>query len=93
MWHIFLGYASLISFCIAHILDGNLGERVMIELCSFILWVDGNDCYLLVWKYSMWVDVYVILIKRVWQVSNKGQRIWQNSKRSQTAYEGLIIKI
>ena len=32
MWHTFFGYASFISFCIAHILDGNLGERVMIEL-------------------------------------------------------------
>ena len=26
-WHTFLRYASFISFCIAHILDGNLGER------------------------------------------------------------------
>ena len=32
MWHTFFGYASFISFYIAHILDGNLGERVMIEL-------------------------------------------------------------
>ena len=27
MWHTFFGYASFISFCIAHILDGNFGER------------------------------------------------------------------
>ena len=31
--------------------------------------------------FAMCVDVYVILIMRVWQVSNKGQRIWQNSKQ------------
>ena len=29
---------------------------------------------------------------RVWQVSNKGQRIWPNSKQSQTAYEDLRMK-
>ena len=32
MWHTFFGYASFIYFCIAHIFDGNLGGRVMIEL-------------------------------------------------------------
>ena len=53
---------------------------------SFILWVDGNAFYL-------WVDVYVILIMRIWQISNKGQRIWQNSKQSQVAYEGLSMNI
>ena len=36
--------------------------------------MDGNACYLLVWKYSMWVDVYVTLIMRVWQVSNQGSK-------------------
>ena len=77
MWHTFFGYASFISFCIAHILDGNLGKRVMIELgVLFCGWMTVFD---------MWVDVYVILIMRVWQVSNKGQRIWQNSKQRQTA--------
>ena len=28
----FFGYASFIAFCIAHILDGKLGERVMIDV-------------------------------------------------------------
>jgi hypothetical protein len=32
MWHTFFGYASFISFCIAHILDDNLGKRDMIYL-------------------------------------------------------------
>ena len=27
MWHTFFGYASFISFCIAHIIDGNFRER------------------------------------------------------------------
>ena len=41
MCHIFSGYASFISFCIAHILDGNLGERVMIELgVLFCEWME-----------------------------------------------------
>ena len=41
MWHTFFGYASFISFCIAHILDGNLGERVMIELgVLFCEWME-----------------------------------------------------
>ena len=39
MWHTFFGYTSFISFCIAHILDDNLGERVMIELGVLL---DGN---------------------------------------------------
>ena len=39
MWHTFFGYASFISFCIAHILDDNLVERVMIELGVLL---DGN---------------------------------------------------
>ena len=109
MWHIFFGYASFISFCIAHILDGNFREREshdrtwsfswryarlqLTKANKIALWLDGNDSYLLGWKYSMWVDVHVILIMRVWQVSNKGLRIWQNSKQSQTAYEGLSMNI
>ena len=41
MWHIFFGYASFISFCIAHILDDNLGERDMIELgVLFCEWME-----------------------------------------------------
>ena len=41
MWHTFFGYASFISFCIAHILDGNLGERDMIELgVLFCEWME-----------------------------------------------------
>ena len=35
MWHTFFGHASFISFCIAHILDGILGERDMVELGVF----------------------------------------------------------
>ena len=27
MWHTFFGYASFISFCIAHILDGHFREK------------------------------------------------------------------
>ena len=42
----FFGYASFISFCIAHILDGNLGERVMIELG--VLFMSGWKCLLFV---------------------------------------------
>ena len=46
MWHTFFGYASFISFCIAHIFDGNLGERVMIELgVLFCEWMEML-CYL-----------------------------------------------
>ena len=38
--------ASFISFCIAHILDDNLGERVMIELgVLFCEWME-MFCYL-----------------------------------------------
>ena len=109
MWHTFFGYASFLFswhsfffmpfghaaylhwvcifylFFIAHILDGNLGERVMIELgVLFCGWMT---------VFAMWVDVYVILIMRVWQVSNKGKRIWPNSKQSQTAYEGFSMNI
>ena len=40
-WHTFFGYASFISFCIAHILDDNLGDRVMIELgVLFCEWME-----------------------------------------------------
>ena len=39
MWHTFFGYASFISFCIAHIPDGNFGERGSHGITwSFILW-------------------------------------------------------
>ena len=41
MWHTFFVYASFISFCIAHILDDNLGERDMIELgVLFCEWME-----------------------------------------------------
>ena len=41
MWHTSFGYAFFISFCIAHILDGNLGERVMTELgVLFCEWME-----------------------------------------------------
>jgi hypothetical protein len=41
MWHTFFGYASFISFRIAHILDDNLGERVMVELgVLFCEWME-----------------------------------------------------
>ena len=39
MWHTFFGYASFIYFCIAHIPDGNFGERGGHGMTwSFILW-------------------------------------------------------
>ena len=41
MWHTFFAYASFISFRIAHILDDNLGERVMVELgVLFCEWME-----------------------------------------------------
>ena len=39
MWYTLFGYASFISFCIAHIPDGNFGERGGHGMIwSFILW-------------------------------------------------------
>ena len=43
MWHTFFGCASFISFCIAHVFDGDFGERGH-GAWSFILWICG-------WKY------------------------------------------
>ena len=48
MWHTLFGYASFISFCVDHIFDGNLGERVMIELgvlfCEWMKMFDIVQC-------------------------------------------------
>ena len=75
MWHTFFGYASFISFFfIARILDGNLEKESHVMAWSFIECMDGCACYLPVWKYSMWVDVYVILIMGVWNESHKGSQ-------------------
>ena len=47
MWYTFFGYASFISFCIAHIPDGNFGEREGYGMTwSFYFVVDGSACYL-----------------------------------------------
>ena len=46
MWHTFFGYASFISFCIAHIIDDNFRERESWCDLEFYFVVDGNACYL-----------------------------------------------
>ena len=41
MWHTFFGYASFISFCIAHIIDDNFRERESWCDLEFYFVVDG----------------------------------------------------
>ena len=47
-WHIFFGYASFISFCIAHILDGHFREEESWYVMEFYF-VGGWQCLLCEW--------------------------------------------
>ena len=47
MWHTFFGYASFISFCIAHILDGHFREKESWYVMEFYF-VSGWKCLLFV---------------------------------------------
>ena len=74
MWHTFFGYASFISFCITHILDGNFGERERVMEWFGVLFCGRWQCLLSfsVEVYHVSGDVYVMLIIGIWNVSHKG---------------------
>ena len=85
MWHTFFGYASFISFCIAHILDGHFREKESWYVREFYF-VGGWQCLQCEWTYTWsWSWEYDKSLTRVKEFDKT------QSKR-QTAYDGLSMK-
>ena len=73
-WSCFLWACLLFHFCIAHIFDGNFGERERVMEWFGVLFCGGWKCLLSssVEVYYFSGDVYVIMIIGIWNVSHKG---------------------
>jgi len=82
MWHTFFGYASFISFCIAHILDGHFREKESWYVMEFYF-VGGWQCLLCertcTWSWSWQYDKSLTRVKEFDQTQSKvklHKKVW-----------------